>query len=107
MSLPENNRIQKLLTIEEIAAEIESADYSAELLLQHLIVHWNRRDEWQPIETAPKDRTAILAILGGCKTPYPIRFKNGEWCNCWDGCALVGDDTPTAWQPLPPPPSHE
>jgi Asp-tRNA(Asn)/Glu-tRNA(Gln) amidotransferase A subunit family amidase len=42
--IPERDRIQAVMTTEQIAAEMERGDYSAEMLLQHLIRHHNRLD---------------------------------------------------------------
>jgi hypothetical protein len=69
---------------------------------------------WQPIETAPKDGTAILLWA-----PY---YAWSVWQGCWSGTGwivpnpVIGDDLsvaghlplggyPTHWQPLPPPPT--
>lgn len=59
--------------------------------------------EWQPIETAPKDKTQFIG-----------RYVTGYHCDLW----WYGDDykphrmdeidigsEPTHWMPLPPPPS--
>lgn len=73
---------------------------------------WNRRaSPWQPIETAPKDGTPILAY-----TPEP-RCINGEiyalaWCNVYNAWIEAGgeqweDFNPTHWTPLPEPPEVE
>lgn len=64
-------------------------------------------NEWKPIDTAPKDGSAILGFLGpmGCKDPdfgnYGVTFyeefswmgENGEYYA-----------TPNFWMPLPKPP---
>lgn len=56
---------------------------------------------WQPIETAPKDGTAVLGSLIGSDIPHPVRFKNGQWVSSWDGFKLSEWDGPTHWMPLP------
>lgn len=112
MNLPENNRIQKLLTIEEIAAEINGEEYSAELMLQHLIVHWNRRNEWRPIESALKDGTRIL-VTGLDRGTGPTRHTliarweqpegfGGHFTDYTSGSRML--DFLTHWHPLPGPP---
>lgn len=40
--IPERDRIKTVMTPDEIAAKLESGDYSAEMLMQHLIRHHNR-----------------------------------------------------------------
>ena len=54
--------------------------------------------DWQPIETAPKDWTDILAYDG--HSIFIACFGVGEWLLTW------GEDTmhPTHWKPLPEPP---
>jgi len=80
---------------------------------------WNRRalpddDGWQPIETAPKDGTQILAWCVHINAKYSkdpieerwecpviaswIDFNKGGWT--WHGMA----GTFTKWRPLPKPP---
>lgn len=78
--------------------------------------------EWQPIETAPKDGTAILAynpMIGAYSTAYTTRFVPdkpygggfpcGYWPNGTPGSDNFGrwDCQPTHWLPLPPPPTLE
>jgi hypothetical protein len=70
--------------------------------------------EWQPIETAPKDGTRVLAfwpnIFGhGNATQTESWFgpRAADWGEaCWQS-AFEWDDghnTPTHWMPLPAPP---
>lgn len=61
--------------------------------------------KWQPIETAPKDGTAILVYEGddiGVVLWRQQAFTNGEmeWCaqDCCDGVTIY---KPTHWMPLP------
>ena len=82
--------------------------------------------EWQPIETAPRDGTWILATRKGeeffkCRwmTAYTLAEEyGGSACDyiqaCWDDgdiqtCWDDGDNeaTPTHWMPLPDPPEVE
>lgn len=63
---------------------------------------------WRPIETAPKDGTAVLLYADSWELTWGIqagRFYDGEWM-CWGGAVPENDeDGPTHWQPLPPPPT--
>lgn len=77
--------------------------------------------DWQPIETAPKDGTHILAFMEGAVIEAwwedmsygePDRAGMGEWeCprlsshGC--GCCCSTNDWPTHWMPLPTPPTEE
>ena len=70
--------------------------------------------EWQPMETAPKDGTAILAwpICGGgfyspegeAQIAYVMRWEERK--SIW--VEASGEEymqcSPTHWMPLPPPP---
>jgi hypothetical protein len=78
---------------------------------------------WQPIETAPKDETIILAnfaeacLLTGAPHVWTATYvtkwsdMNGdpacdvppEWCEC-SHAAMNHNGTPTHWMPLPEPP---
>ena len=55
-------------------------------------------DNWQPIETAPKDGTEILAWDGIehkiARWDEPSGWFLSDWMRCY----------PTHWQPLPAPP---
>ena len=62
--------------------------------------------EWQPIETAPRDGTAVLAwnpMIGIYKT----WFDSDDWVmNGWGDKPGVWYPAPYKWMPLPPPPNH-
>jgi hypothetical protein len=74
-------------------------------------------NEWQPIETAPKDGTQIVLIIkrpytssdGG--TEYEQSFVISRFCN-YDKMWLEinygknWEDIPTHWMPLPKPPEQ-
>ena len=77
--------------------------------------------EWQPIETAPKDGTAVLLwglwageINGPDETPRVDigQFTDGrsdyagnDWWQLLTGDAYACWMQPTHWMPLPPPPA--
>ena len=46
MKLPENKHITKCFSTREIAEKMNEGEYSAEMLLQHLAIHWNRVEAW-------------------------------------------------------------
>ena len=80
--------------------------------------------EWQPIDTAPKDGTAVLLFFamraaeydkrsGEQLEPYRLQalsvevgfFQGGEWCEAGTGHDFFEEwrrsDYPTHWMPLP------
>ena len=82
--------------------------------------------EWKPIETAPKDGTAIMLCKGKrvtcgewitgtnlgsmdyhATTGEPVGYPDAEdyamWAS-WDG-GFSEDDPPTHWAPMPDPPN--
>ncbi len=66
-------------------------------------------NEWEPIETAPKDGTLILAYNG--KNPYIAfygRVNSTEQLGWLGGhCRICHIDIPTYWIPLPKSPEAE
>lgn len=74
-------------------------------------------DNWQPIETAPKDGTEFLGaqnrtvfLCTWSKELYPLGSTYEGWVNAGSHNYDDGGDwrmnvTPTHWQPLPEPPS--
>ena len=74
---------------------------------------------WQPIETAPKDRLLMLYVPETTQWgPRPWigmwSYTNGDWSidtpfvvNKKSLCACGLEKQPTHWQPLPPPPTKE
>jgi len=69
---------------------------------------------WQPIETAPRDGTRILAWDGvdqwivhwqDCSGVSELAPSMG-WATHYDcGCMAYDQEFPTHWMPLPPPPA--
>lgn len=67
---------------------------------------------WQPISTAPKDGTWILAIIAGfweMNIPYipdvvSWNDESGGWNFCEEEGEIDKDWKPTHWMPLPEPP---
>ena len=60
---------------------------------------WNRRaDDWQPIETAPRDGTLILAAAPNGNV-HPVWWDDGCWV--MSGGSEISQFYFTAWRPLP------
>lgn len=77
----------------------------------------SQREQWLPIETAPKDGTTILLAHKNMFTEGPAMYVtagkwvqeypiNGLYVDVWV-CPLgvLPSYTPTHWKPLPPPPN--
>ena len=69
--------------------------------------------QWQPIETAPKDGTRILAYWPdtyGNNSAVQVETWWGPWgkASTWQSAFEWADGAcvPTHWMPLPPPPSE-
>lgn len=67
------------------------------------------KTQWQPIETAPRDGTAILAIwitpkmMVGDNSYDVAMFYRGSWTSAEDNPDDIFGE-PSFWMPLPPPP---
>ncbi len=70
-------------------------------------------DNWQDIDSAPRDGTAILVYCPDADHPNIVlahwrEFVGspdpGDWHDWWDDNAPSIDTTVTHWQPLPAPP---
>lgn len=74
--------------------------------------------KWQPIETAPRDGTEVLACIVGF-APSLVRWLSHNGKSMWsvDPETFMDEDhfheyfmgtsyDPTHWQPLPPPPQE-
>ena len=73
------------------------------------------KEDWRPIESAPKDDTEIIIWLGGSVQKWKLaHFRNTRlWGPCWefDGeYTVCTDDDVLWWMPAPdiePPPPRE
>lgn len=67
--------------------------------------------KWQPIETAPRDGTRILATWAYTWSQSGVHIEacefgeSGGWFYTYDGDAP--STPPTHWMPLPEPPEQE
>lgn len=55
--------------------------------------------EWQPIETAPKDGSVILACGGDFLKAHTVIWRHGRWNFSWDWSDMPGDFE--WWMPIP------
>ena len=71
--------------------------------------------EWQPIETAPKDKVVLLysqrfgAVVGRWNEEIFASKPRPYWTNDRErlhGVVATRQSQPTHWMPLPPPPSE-
>lgn len=79
-------------TVSEMLDEIER--------LQQRIEELEKRGEWQPMDTAPKDRPIIIS--DGETVASGWWYTGGEVPDRW-----MPLNTPTHWMPLPAAPSPE
>ena len=61
-------------------------------------------DEWQPIETAPKDGTHFLAYEP-CGDMYRAAYHQDGYIMAFGGQPVVDTPEPTHWMPLLEPPT--
>lgn len=68
---------------------------------------------WQPIETAPKDGTAVLLYIPARRGYFARQdvvpaFWSGWGGGVWENSTSGGkvNDTPSHWMPLPPEPAE-
>lgn len=84
---------------------------------ENLVSAWNRRSlpapGWQPIETAPKDGTAILTYSKGCVENEAIivmwwTSDKAERCGFgWEAYEVSHMLAPDLWMPIPIPPEEQ
>lgn len=90
------------------ADEGEALDYVANMNLEEgdgprpAVVPLFEQAEWQPIETAPKDGTEILATNGVWREV--LMYDGHYWCSHLDSEQYSHSFEPAHWQPLPAPP---
>lgn len=71
---------------------------------QKRIAELEAAQQWQPIETAPKDRQILLAAQFDHENDW--RIKTGWWNDEIDEWHVLGASwSPTRWMPLPAPPA--
>lgn len=81
-------------------AEDENGDY----------VRVEDLDQWQPIESCPKDGNAFLAGRWNRDNTYwwvfKVHWANGIIDGGWDGAREPTENPCTHWMPLPSPPQR-
>ncbi len=90
-------------TITGIIEPIEIAELEGALTLAKTERTKPRVDEWQPIETAPKD-VEVLVYSDAWNVPYLIKATRREHGWTSGGFDLSNPHQPTHWMPLPEPP---
>ena len=72
-------------------------------LLEAELAALKAENEWQPIETAPKDNTVFLAWRKHATHPLMVRYEPSyDWFANYDGEHVYDL---THWMPLPKPPA--
>lgn len=97
---------QRIIERIESWKEKQTDSYVKDAYLQCLsiIKEEIEQSNWQPIETAPKDGTNILAPIGYGFLDV-IYWDNNNWRETSDGKGLRNH--PTHWMSLPNPPEKE
>jgi len=62
---------------------------------------------WQPIETAPKDGTPIIAVVPEWRCCHIAAWIDKGWSIAVRENGRMRIPTPSHWMPLPPPPEDE
>jgi len=100
----DNERLERMYTSEPYNSNIPVL-VSEVKSLQRRITELEQAQAWQPIETAPKDGTAILLYapseVGRGRTVWPGCYVESyaEWLQIGGGFV-----DPTHWRPMPDPP---
>ena len=68
-----------------------------------------RAQEWQPIETAPRDGTRFLGMFQNAEISRVTWWSSRQAAQHGNGWVFSqnGLTTPTHWRPLPTPPAHD
>lgn len=86
-------------------------DAVKEAFMLGVIQGLKQAQEWRPIETAPKDLTAILGYFAVTDTHHWIDVCYFNELHGWMTLRRYGDDEeqikPTHWIPLPSPPKEQ
>lgn len=97
----ENIQLKKELR--EICAAIDDPAIDLTLTAVECIKKLKAENEWQPIETAPKDNTVFLAWRKHATHPLMVRYESSyDWFANYDGEHVYDL---THWMPLPKPPA--
>lgn len=100
--------------IEEIISDTHDVDvkdhHYAKNIVDYLVSQGHlTAPQWQPIETAPKDGTEILAK--SLNTWHHVKWNLGEglkgWLRVEDENLVMNPEFFTAWMPLPEPPQTD
>jgi TolA-binding protein len=73
-------------------------------LMRQQLTEANRRGEWQPIETAPKDGTEVL-LCSGCRDVGLCYWRDDHIMTGWTWGLGKAFNNASHWMPLPAPPT--
>ena len=89
--------------LREICAATDDPACDLTLTAVECIKKLKAENEWQPIETAPKDNTVFLAWRNHATHPLMVRYEPSyDWFANYDGEHVYDL---THWMPLPKPPA--
>ncbi len=98
------NQVSTLkVELREICAAIDDPACDLTLTAVECIKKLKAENEWQPIETAPKDEAVFLAWRKHATHPLMVRYEPSyDWFANYDGEHVYDL---THWMPLPKPPA--
>ena len=70
------------------------------------LTYIRQHDDWQPIETAPKDGTHVQLYRPEIQVTGYYAIRIAAWCVVAPGLPTM-NEPPTHWQPLPAPPKEQ
>jgi hypothetical protein len=99
------NQVSTLkVELREICAAIDDPACDLTLTAVECIKKLKAENEWQPIETAPKDNAVFLAWRKHATHPLMVRYEPSyDWFANYDGEHVYDL---THWMPLPKPPAR-
>jgi hypothetical protein len=107
VSMPYSEFSSMKIRIEELEAKVKRLTSRGIEDMRNEIEQLRAKNQWQPIETAPKDGTQVLLWWPYWCVDTPIvgsyNFDHDEW-DSMSAISIVDSPPPTKWMPLPEPP---